>query len=496
MPELASKTSWTARRKAKFDVCIGSFGAQFHEWKARTEQPQWSTHYTQVRAIEALLVGVSDRVAEAAHDAAEDADFAQSLPQFERAMLSGWRVWEFFRSKLAQRQDEQFQPGLRAADELAWACRIPLAAAAAAAEKPVPKEPALVFLNGNASPVALARGRNFWAESAPGMGQLDSVCDDILKHVPVPLISLPWHEIWHIPSLTAVAHEAGHVVEEDFKLTDDLNAALTAAVAKAGGKSKEENWLRWRAEVFADFFAVRHCGPAYVGMLGDLLANVGPLGEVYPPAGVRMELCFEGLEKMGLKGEAAKRRTAWNEIAAKDADASELVAVKAVVEHLIDHKMPTLGGKSIGELALFGTARVEKAMLVKEDLARGIQPKFLAENALLRDGDPVKEQGIPQLLASAARLLYEDNPAAFNTEAASLEVIELIAAINAGVRRGTRRTMTEPAVSDEALGEAVDAVANLLLAKHAGKAGKPKPGGTAARRGGTGGTRRGGPARR
>src|SRR4051794_12819806 len=86
MLENASKTAWTARRKTKLYVCIDSFSAQFQEWKRRTGQPEWSNNYSQVRAIEALLVGVSNRIAGAALEAEGEADYAENLLQFEHAM--------------------------------------------------------------------------------------------------------------------------------------------------------------------------------------------------------------------------------------------------------------------------------------------------------------------------------------------------------------------------------------------------------------------------
>lgn len=339
---------WAQRRETEFRRCLTSFSGQFREWKERTETPIWANHYSQVRAIEALLIGVSKKASEMADQSKGDDDYTSALPEFQKVVLSGWRVWEFFRAKLAQRQEEQFQPGLRAADELAWACRKPLADAAPGAP---PKEPALVYLNGNASPIALARGRNFWGEGEPGLGQLDAYCAKLLEHVPVPLISLPWHEIWHAPSLTAVTHEAGHVVEADFALTADLDAALKQAMKDAATPALEKDWVGtpgspgWRAEVFADFFAVRQCGPGYVGMLGDVLATATTDRKLYPPNDVRMELCFLGLEEMGLADEAKKRREAWNAIAPSAAPSPAMASAAAVVKISQARNLQTLAGR-------------------------------------------------------------------------------------------------------------------------------------------------------
>lgn len=445
-----AREAFVERRRIEFDRCLHSFADQFREWKERTETPAWASHYSQVRAIETLLVGVCERVKAEAEGAKVEPDFPEILPEFEKVVLSGWRVWEFFRGKLAQRQEEQFQAGLRAADELAWACRMPLAEAALAAGTLSPKEPALVFLNGNASPVALARGRSFWPESAPGMGQLDELCNEFLLHVPVPLISLPWHEVWHAPSLTAVAHEAGHVVEEDFQLARDLDAALEAAVSEAGVPEQKADWLKWRAEIFADFFAVRQCGPGYVGMLSDVMIGTNSDTSKYPPSDLRLELCFAGLRHLGLDNEAKTRRAAWRQLTETREAAEPAVKVAAsVVKKIAGKRLGAFGGKTLGVLVAFDPQRLEHSWRIARSLAEGRHPDSPSD---------------PQLLATAARLLYEEKPEAFATDAASLDVFGLIATFGAGQRRGIiQRGSVGGGPSSEQAKDAIHRAADKLL---------------------------------
>jgi len=446
----AARKAFAERRRIEFDRCLHSFADQFREWKERTETTTWATHYSQVRAIETLLVGVCDKVKKEAEAAKSESDFPEILPEFEKAILSGWRVWEFFRGKLAQRQEEHFQAGLRAADELAWACRMSLAEAALEAGNLSPKEPALVFLNGNASPVALARGLEFWAESAPGLGQVDKYCKTLLEHVPVPLISLPWHEVWHAPGITAVAHEAGHVVEKDFKLEPDLDAVLKAVVSEAGVQNEQEaEWLKWRAEVFADFFAVRNCGPGYVGMLADVLVGTESDETKYPPTDLRMELCFAGLEQMDLPDEADSRRQAWRQLTKTNLPTSKAELATKVVIGLAKTPLKTFGNKPIGELVVFDQERLKHSLRIASSLGEGWRPDQPTD---------------PQLLATAARLLYEQKPRTFEDDGGSLDVFELIAAIGAGQRRGLmRRSSVASGPTSEQMKGAIERAANVLL---------------------------------
>lgn len=454
-----ASANYNARRRVEFDRALTSFAEQFTEWKARTETPTWANHYSQVRAIEAVLVGVRDRIQQEVAKIGADA-LPGLLPDFENAILSGWRVWEFFRAKFAQRQEEQFLDGLRAADELAWACRKPLAEAADQAHKLIPKEPALVYLSGNASPAALARDSNFWAESAPGMGDLNALCKSLMEHIPVPVISLPWHEVWHAPSLTAVAHETGHVVEVDFKLSDELDMAFEAAVITAGVPEQEEDWQRWRSEVFADFFAVRHCGPGFVGMLADVLAGISATTGAYPPPDVRMELCFVGLENLGLPDEAAARRQAWQEVSVKrGAPSPAMKAVPSVVQQLATRPFDALGGQTLGALITFDAGQLANAQQIAASLAAACHPDLPP-----RDTPPYA--CVPQLLSTAARLLYEQKPELFATDGASLDVFGLIADLGAGQRRGVmRRTPAGRSLTEDQVQKCIQAASDGVFAR-------------------------------
>jgi len=233
------------RQRVEIQRCFDAFDSQFREWHARVEKPQWAMHYTQVHAATALLNGFRESVR---------AEGAEALDEVEGLVLSAWRVWEAFRSRLSQRQEEMFVAGLQAADEIAWACRKPMVEAFAEAKKTMPVEPPLTCLHGSTSPTALVRRIPFSGEGVESAFPSE-YSRRLLQSLPFPIISLPWHELFHAPGMVAVAHETGHVVERDCGLEE----AVWAAIQPVTPPEAQERWKKWRAEIFADFTP---CGTA------------------------------------------------------------------------------------------------------------------------------------------------------------------------------------------------------------------------------------------
>lgn len=406
-------STWDERRKVDLKRCLDSFDEQFRIWEERTERPPYETHYSQVRAASDLLNGVRQQLRKKL-----DGD-APATASLTGQVLSAWRVWEAFRDRLAQRQEDVFRPGLAAADEIAWSCRKPLKAVFDDDGVQSPKEPALVYLSGAASPVALVRDTPFAAEAVFGEA-LSKASEQLLDHLPVPLIGMPWHEVFHAPGLVAVAHETGHVVERDFHLTDGLNDAIGKSVPA----EQRNKWLDWRAEVFADHFALRHCGPAYAGFLSDVLLRVideAPAGS-YPPHDVRMELCFVALEEFGIKDETQDMRKAWrNSVPA--AKQPLLDAARAVAKAL--GTVPVAGKKTMAEVVPFTLQTHQAILAAARNLCKGIAPEG---------------QFGAQHIAAAARLAFEMAPDVFATGSATEDVFGLVSKVEgAGSRRRAGR---------------------------------------------------------
>lgn len=402
--------TWTERQRVALTRCLETFEDQFREWEARTERAPWEIHYSQVRAATAHLGVLRDRLRQTLDEGQDN--------QIELRVLSAWRVWEAFRNRLGQRQEEMFRPGLTAADEIAWACRIPIAEAFERAKVPTPKQPPLAFLNGSVSPNALVRARPFHAE--PVFGEpLSRAAERLLESLPVPLIGLPWHEAFHAPAMVAIPHEAGHVVEADFALAEALDQTLAAAAP-----ARAADWKRWRAEVFADHFAVRLCGPAFVGLLIDLLAPrvATTPANAYPPHVVRMELCLVALEEQGLASEAAHRRRQWLQRvgpANGSPDAPLATDVRQIVRALGNLRV---GNDRLADVVAF---HADRNRLVTE-LAADV-----------RAGSWTNGEADPTTVIATAWQVFEEDPNFFARQDATEEIYARIArAPGAGARRG------------------------------------------------------------
>jgi hypothetical protein len=163
----------------------------------------------------------------------------------------------------------------------------------------------LVFLNGAGFPFMVGRGVTYQAEPVPRSPISDDDLLEILKALPIPVVGLPWSSLTHVPDVVAVAHEVGHVVEEDFGLAPLLAEAVRQAVAD---ENRQTAWLSWAGEIFADLFAVTALGPAFVGLLGDTLASstdvatervCAPRWGAYPTAWLRMRCVAVALRMAG-----------------------------------------------------------------------------------------------------------------------------------------------------------------------------------------------------
>lgn len=387
------------RQRVEIQRCFDAFDSQFREWHARVEKPQWAMHHSQVHAATALLNGFRESIR---------TEGAETLDEVEGLVLSAWRVWEAFRSRLSQRQEEMFVAGLQAADEISWACRKPMVEAFAEAKKVMPVEPPLTCLHGSTSPTALVRHIPFSGESAESAFPSE-YARRLLRALPFPIISLPWHELFHAPGMVAIAHETGHVVERDCTLEEDVWTAIQSAVPP----ETQERWKKWRAEIFADFYAMRHCGAAFAGALADLLLTFidSTPADSYPPFRLRIELCLAALELSRLPAEAAVIRDHWKTNGGPVANTTERQTAAAVVKALAD--MPVTKHRTLGEVLPFGPEQHEAMISVKKHLAR-----FDA-------GDKINNPSATTI-ASAAWLLFRDDPAHFADEAQTDEIHHLI----------------------------------------------------------------------
>jgi hypothetical protein len=307
-----------AVRKAEgIEQKLAALDAEFQEWLDLTEANEaFERHHTQVRALTGHLEGLRNKTRQRFQTAKQNDVLAQAR-NLESLILGIRRVWEFFRSKLIQRRDDEMRTFLQLADELAWECYTPVIDSAGLKAR---REPPLVFLNGGLSPYAVSRDETFAAEAVPGEALAGRTWEPILQRLPIPVIGVPWDQTAHIPDLPVVAHETGHAVEQDFGWHDTVTSNIDAMLKGSPGAAHAGHWKAWSKEVFADLWGCLTLGPAFVDSLMDFLALPREVvdGEIatdqgkYPTAHLRIQLCLQALKALGFDAEILAIQTAWS----------------------------------------------------------------------------------------------------------------------------------------------------------------------------------------
>jgi hypothetical protein len=256
---------------------------EMRHWKAvsrRNAPPRFWTHHSQIRAFALIVHNLSGAIYRNTHRKGFTAADARANA---RDVLALYRIWEFFRAKVAQRLDDRYAASLQLADEFAWACYRPAAAA-------LYKEPPLVFLNGGQSPFILPRNRQYEAEFVPNELIHGEEYSEAMARLPFPVIGVPWYQVTMAWELPVIAHEVGHSIEGDLRLQKELRNRIDAAVPDPARRAR---WKGWCSEIFADFYGCRGVGPAFTSNLSDFLAGTASAhDDKYPPTSIRLLLNF------------------------------------------------------------------------------------------------------------------------------------------------------------------------------------------------------------
>jgi hypothetical protein len=305
------------RRRAEIAAKLGSLDCEFQHWKDVTTAPGLGRQQSQVRRITATLEGALEPLRETLAQLSVDSEEVLSNGEaWEKEILAAHSVWEVFRSKLLLRQDDLFKDKLAACDDLAWECYSPGRNLWA----PESKGPPLVYFSATWSPFAMSRDTNFQNEvraphgAAAALG--DTAFQAVLKHLPIPLVSIPWYQVFHLPGAILIAHEIGHVVESDF----ELSAEVSSAVVRAGLKHPDV-WQGWASETFADVLGVCAMGPAFAGTMIDLNATSVKAVQtedraygLYPTRQLRVRVLCEALRKTGHAAAASELLAGWTDL--------------------------------------------------------------------------------------------------------------------------------------------------------------------------------------
>lgn len=368
-----------ARKKQELEQKVGALENELDLWYAKSEaRGDFEKHHTQIRAIRAQMQGWNEQVREKLEEYSGEPDadaFLRSCPNAERLILSQHRIWEYFRGKFIQRNEDSFKLYLEAADEFAWACYRPIQQLVYPdLDSAGRKEPPLVFFNGGASPFSLSRDRSFQPELVAGE-TLNIDPEELVSKLPIPIVGVPWQQISHLPEALVIGHEVGHLIEDDFQLTAGLQALLDEALA-AGDDSRKTAWHSWLGEIFADLFGCLAAGPAFAGTLIDFLAKdrarvsteektAADWGR-YPTDYLRIKIVLKALENMGFAAEARGYADLWAAYSSK-MDAGFETDIERIVPKLLDGAHPRLG-KSVKAAFCFSDAQQKKVAAVAAEI--------------------------------------------------------------------------------------------------------------------------------
>ena len=361
-----------ARKKIELELKLASLQDELKSWCDRSEKEKlFEKHHTQVRALQAHLNGwhasITKRLAK--YENAEPDVYLTNCANAEKLILTEHRIWDYFRSKLIQREEDSFLPYLRAADEFVWSCYQPVLKIVYPDIVSSPaKQPPLVFFNGGISPFSLARGKPFQPE--PVAGEILNINpDDYVTKLPIPVVGVPWDQVTHLPAVLVLGHEVGHIVEADFGLKDGVERMLKHALEKRqADAARTQAWNEWRGEIFADLWGCLAGGPAFAGALIDFIAKgkqticgeakTAPDWSRYPTDFLRVRIVLKVLELMGFDNTPAmvEYRELW------DLYSSSMVQaytddVPVIVEEVLQGEHVVLGNKSIMEVFTFTTDR-------------------------------------------------------------------------------------------------------------------------------------------
>ena len=428
------------RKKIELQQKLASLKTEFESWRKESKASQpLEKHHSQIHRVTLQLEALNTLI-KAELDQLPDAGpgVLKKARELELVILESHRVWEFFRSKLSLRSIEWFNQYLIAADELAWECysaaQTNLDTAYLAKEKV--KEPPLVFFNGGSSPFTLPRDYAFEAEAVPGESIKTAGIAQILRALPIPVIGVPWFQVQHLPDILVIAHEVGHDVESDFKLTADLTAAVNKAMdEKKTDLGRRPAWRAWLGEIFADIYGVLSCGPAFVQSLMDFLATdpdtttravrTAPKWGLYPTDYLRVMINIEALDESDFKDYRKLLKDQWTALYKQHAMTEYEQDIPTIVEAIIKGPYAAFGGKSLKDVISFSPNDQYHTNNDAKRLEQGAAPE--ASNT--------------RILFAAASTAFAREPAKYGSVKAHELVLNRVPQIRTAGVRGSQTTL-------------------------------------------------------
>ncbi|MGA9998097.1 MAG: hypothetical protein WBP93_21970 [Pyrinomonadaceae bacterium] len=255
-------------------------------------------HKSQFVALKIMMDGLQVQQDDLLHNLSTDfspEQFADDYFKIINQLVGSYELWRIFRYILTQREDQHLHPLLDAADLIANDCyRTPIKKAlewGLISEDKV-REPPLTYLEAELSPSTASRGYSVTALSFPLRFYRN-------LRLPIPIVLLPYDHATSIWMYCSLHHEVGHNLDQDLKLSSELEQKVMLRLGEAGVPDERRRmWVKWVGEILADAFGVLLGGAGFAYSLNSFLMVLAPSAQFqilnpddpHPPFYVRLRL--------------------------------------------------------------------------------------------------------------------------------------------------------------------------------------------------------------
>jgi hypothetical protein len=290
--------------RLEFERQKKEFGDWFESCRKQDTKEQFAT---QLDSLESVLIRAHAKILQELPSPSTTlsiGDVYSRCQASEQRQLVLRRLWVYFRDKYDQRNDSVCGPVLAAADEIVWSCYAEIFRQAQkkdpAIERPTVPLP---YVEPHYSPQATPR------VDPPG-DLRDGFFPDLLKQLPIPVVSIPPICISNPWWLVYLGHEVGHHVQFDllagsglvFRFKGLLERSLREDSPPEIDDESVTRWLRTDLELFADVFSLLSMGAWSAWALGELALVSDMLKPVkrYPPGAVRLAFLAQLSKELGM----------------------------------------------------------------------------------------------------------------------------------------------------------------------------------------------------
>jgi hypothetical protein len=231
---------------------------------------RFTKNSSQLEALEIFMSHLLKRLHQACN---ELENVSQAMPEKSETLLQqSWHIipiitkahyiWDFFRTKLAQRFVPIFADTLLVSDLITHDCYrevMDKAEKVSANSKLGLRDYPLTYLLSGYSPITWPRNRQ--------LKQID------YRILPIPIVGIPWDHIENPWEFLSLHHEVSHDIDVDLnELSQKLGLHLYQALnSKKVPDTRAGVWKRWSNEIFADFMGILLAGPPFVSFLASFM---------------------------------------------------------------------------------------------------------------------------------------------------------------------------------------------------------------------------------